>query len=556
MQAESKILSNTEKEILAFLKEQEILDKYNFQIYLFSPKSELYKIIIPEQTRQNKKSSWMQAGDLLQPLLSLFFLEHFYKQENNHLKLTKLLREEDISKALPKLPFTFTIKENIAITLHHLLSKSSGMRIENTRFYVSLDQDKMDPLDFLKKQLHISQIPGSLYTPNPYVYAYLKELWKSQNSNNAPNSISFQDAFDRYIQKNWLSSFCIGKCKEDLLANLIPPVICIKEHCFSWQTSLQEQFGIKSPTDNLIFPDISSFYTSAYAYATFLKQIIETNSKESSFENKSHKLKRLMAKHLLEPKFSYDPKLGGTSYGFTFHKTSCHSCKQENKMLYRIHSTRSDHTSLAFFTDHSWGAVILINTNQTSLLQEIANKIYVSYGLLDPLPTLDKTLNDLFSPKQEKQTQEIKENTKVQIADWEAWDGFYRPKQTLPYFLSWLNFLHEIRIRVILKDSYIAQVEGLFRKEPMFFLQKIKGEDEIMLARGNVTLNSSRFMAVKNERDKIIQIKSDTLLYNRVPVYLSAWATILYISLLCFSPLFILLFYMIYKPKFKGRIHG
>ena len=526
-----------------FLETQNVNDRLALQLYFFTSqfhleKTSKYKVHKSLKNKQQafSKDSWLQAGLLLQPLLSLFFLDYFsepYKKNENSDSFHKFVHKDSINHLLPQFQFSYEQRE-VSVTLQHLLSQTIGMSREKIRFYTrenSRDQDEI-----LQTQLELASSPGSHHIPNPYVYAYLQKIWEHKenkgdsqiDSKEQNKQEDFSAALKSFIKSSFPFSFCIGDCE----SYFIDSILCSKNYCFPFEEVFDTQLSQQFTDKKLVFPNIHSLYISASNYGKFLELLV--------------KKKIVNADKLLQRQFFYDKELGGVSYGFSIYKLSCHSCDLPNRVLLRLHSSNVDHASIAFLllddmhNPSSYaGGVILVNANDLGLVNKLQEEILSTYGVLDELPSRGR------SPKQ------------MSKANIKNWQGVYRPKNTLTHAFSWLNFLHEIRVKEMNRDTYvsdhnyIAQVDGMFRSKPIFFLQTIPDKKDTVLVRGNVSLNGSRLKVIRNTKGETMALQGDTILYEKVPVYRSGIALIFYLALLCFSPLFIALFFSIFVRKFE-----
>ena len=306
----------------------------------------------------------------------------------------------------------------------------------------------------------------------------------------------------------------------------------------------------KSEVITSIFPASNSLYISSEEYSKLLKIFW----KKAFIENDE------IAKTLFKTTFQYDQEMGGVSLGFYFKKLE-NNFKSEK--IYYNKNIMPGFSSLSLITESGVGAVILINIDDPYFLYEVENILleeYSSYYFVKnnlTNSTNKKNQNILINKQNNNNNnniinQNLEKNKFLvnNINDYKYLIGSYRLLNSLPNNYKYLNFLNDVQIR--LHENKI-ELSNVFENGIQVHLLPNNKKD-LFLIKGFVEMGNWHLKINRDQSGNVVGFHTDLRVYKKISKFLSAQSLIIYMALICFSPLFFAIFYFTRRiPKAKSK---
>ena len=383
-----------------------------------------------------------------------------------------------------------------SITLEHLLCMNAGLRA--SRDGILPDQaPQPDRAAYLEERVIMDASPGSAYAPSPESYAFLG-AWLETRANGG-----FEDIAARFFRRRSMQFSSVTRSEENVAVGL-------------------EAAGARffpAPQTHLLYPAADSLWTTAEDYMLFLRWLYRESRRSASPW-------RVMLDAQFGPRLA--PELGGMGAGFQVLRPAKITgfAAPGVDHFFRIEGRQPGYSSVAGITPDGRGAVVLANTQDSAFLRRLNRFLFERLDMTAPPPT---------SP--------ISEETRRSFLalDLDRMEGSFRSVRATPASSGWFGFLNDLRLRVDPEGR--LELGGVFEKETVIHLYPI-GPD-LFIARGDAAMENWRVKLRRDSDGNVVGLDTDLVRYDRTPMYLSAWAYIVYAGLLVASPVFVLLVYMI-----------
>ena len=452
------------------------------QITLFQGKKRVHRNYGYLDTQQEiplDENTLFQVGALVRPLTTILVLKN----------LGNDLSAKELSNFLPR---PLEKSEKYKFNVGQILNLTSGLV-----FFKEKSRETRSSETLFLETLQWKFKPESLIQDAPQGYAYLEKVIEAKKKE------TFLELLQKEIEGRKLKNTFVllqnKKQKENLGAGLAGVSVYLSRK----KPKKTQPYYFTMPTPKIAFPVANSLYSTSKDYAKFLGSLWE----------EAEKAKKPLPLLLFQESFSYDPVLGGTAYGWYFHKPVWYNGVDNYKesLVFYTESYLPGYSALAFVDKKTgYGGVIFINKNDLHFLRKIRSYVYDAFGIMN----LD-----------------LKYSSKQSFHDIE---NAYRPIANLPSNREYLNFLNDVQIRDI--DTSL-ELSNVFEKKVFVNLYPL--EKDLFLVRGDVKMDGWRILFKRDAENQILGFDSDLVRYNRISKFFTAYALFIFFAFVLALPFFI-----------------